>query len=201
MHFDFIDIGTCDFDTSINNLLNENSGKTALLVEPIKMYLDNLPSLKNTLKVNVAISNHKSRAKVFYLDEEIISKYNLPWYLRGCNSLHVIHKAVLYYLNDLNLSTDIVKSHEVDVITFQDLLNIYDIQSIGQLKIDTEGLDHLILPFVLEKIEIGFEVNTIIFEYQEMFHNTNDLDKLIHLFEKNGYKRIYISELDIGLSK
>ena len=200
MHFDFVDIGTCDFETSADEVI-KSDGKTALLVEPLKFYLDNLPVHKNILKVNVAVSNVNSTATIFYLDEKTILKYDLPPWLRGCSSLNNIHPAAEHHLKEKNLSTDLVLKKDIKVITFFDLCETYDIQSIGQIKIDTEGYDHIILSSVLKKIKNGLDIKTIIFEYQEFFQNTKFLDSLILLFEKEGYKKFRETNIDMRLEK
>ena len=49
-HFDFIDIGTSDFDYTI-----PNNNQFGIYVEPIKYYIDKIPNYPNTIKLQVAI--------------------------------------------------------------------------------------------------------------------------------------------------
>jgi len=54
MKYDYVDIGSCDFDTAYDVA---KSGDRVLLVEPIKYYLDRIPDRENQVKANVAISS------------------------------------------------------------------------------------------------------------------------------------------------
>ncbi len=54
MHYDFVEIGTCDFDTEIEKANNNTIG---LSVEPVPFYFNNLPDRKKCKKVNAAVSN------------------------------------------------------------------------------------------------------------------------------------------------
>ena len=48
-HFNFVEIGTSDFDTEIQKAGDSDVG---LSVEPLKKYLDRLPNKPNCVKVN-----------------------------------------------------------------------------------------------------------------------------------------------------
>ena len=58
MKFDFVEIGTSDFDT---NLDKRKKGQKILLVEPVKYYLDKLPNGEGIFKNNCAISDKSGR--------------------------------------------------------------------------------------------------------------------------------------------
>ena len=81
-NFDFVDIGTSDFDTSVDFL---KPGQKVLLVEPLKYYLDRLPDGPGIFKANYAISTKIRTGYMFYVEEELIHKYGLPNWIRGCN--------------------------------------------------------------------------------------------------------------------
>lgn len=53
--YDFIEIGTADFDTLIETADNTVRGLT---IEPLNYYLKRLPCRKNIIKINAAISNY-----------------------------------------------------------------------------------------------------------------------------------------------
>jgi hypothetical protein len=109
MHYDFIEIGTSDFRTLIQTCKDNETG---LSIEPIKMYLDNLPDKPNVTKVNCAISNVNSTIEVFYVKPEDIIKFNLPNWVRGCNSINKPHPTVLNLLGDKHdsiITKEIVK--------------------------------------------------------------------------------------------
>jgi hypothetical protein len=200
MRFDFVDIGTCDFNTSASEVLKDDRAKV-LLIEPLKFYLDRLPVHDNILKSNVAIGNQRGVASVFYLEEKTIVEYNLPDWLKGCSTLGRPHWLAIDNLNQKGLSHDLIKQQQINIVTFKDLCEVFDIQSIGKLTIDTEGHDHLILPDVYEKVISGFDIKTIIFEYQPYMGNTDQLDELSLKFEAVGYKKSWPTTMDVRLDK
>ena len=185
MHYDFVDIGTCDFDLSVNPLNNHN---TALLVEPLKYYLDKIPDHPLIVKDNVGISNEPGVGKIYFLPEDIIVNNKLPDYLRGCSSLNALHPTVLSKLQQYKLSEDLIQSTIVNVITFDELCLKHNITSIGKLKIDTEGHEQYILPSVLKKVNEGMIINSIKFENQHLIGNKQFVDSLIPQFESARYK-------------
>jgi hypothetical protein len=200
MRFEFVDIGTCDFNTSADEVFKNDSAKV-LLVEPLKFYLDRLPVHDNILKTNVAIGNQRGVATVFYLEEQTIVEYNLPDWLKGCSTVGRPHWLAVDNLNQKGLSHDLIKQQQINIVTFKDLCEVFDIQSIGKLTIDTEGHDHLILPDVYEKVISGFDIKTIIFEYQPYMENTAQLDDLSLKFEALGYKKSWPTTMDVRLDK
>ena len=52
MILDYIEIGTSDFDTLV-----QNTDLTGLSIDPLKIYLDALPNKVNNIKINAAISD------------------------------------------------------------------------------------------------------------------------------------------------
>jgi FkbM family methyltransferase len=161
MHYDFIEVGTSDFRTLIQTCKDNEIG---LSIEPIKMYLDSLPDKPNVTKVNCAISNINGTIDVYYVKPEDIIKYNLPNWVRGCNSINKPHPTVLNLLGDKHDS--VITKEVVQVINWSRLVDIYKIESIKYLKIDTEGHDGLILDDYYNTCLSNVELlaNTIIFE-------------------------------------
>ena len=200
MHYKYVDIGTSDFDTSLA-FINQDNIENILLVEPLSYYLNKLPVFPNVIKDNVAVSNSSGKVKVYFLPDDVISKYNLPWWLRGCNKINLRHILVEKNLIEHNLSLDLVESVDVDVITFDMLCQRHNISSIDSLKIDTEGHEEFILPDVLGKVKQGFLINNIKFENQSYLGNKPFLNNLRNEFIKNGYRLVQQTEMDIVLSK
>ena len=200
MHYDFVDIGTSDFDTSIDKL-DQSNLLNILLVEPLTHYLEALPNYPNVIKDNVGISNKHSNVKIFYLPEEVIRLHQLSWWLRGCSSIETKHPAVVTELNRKNLSLDLIKVKNIDVITFDMLCKKHSIDSIGYLKIDTEGHEQYILPDVFEKVKNGFVINNIKFENQEYLGNKKFLDYLRDQFIQIGYELVAQTDADIIIKK
>jgi FkbM family methyltransferase len=200
MHYKYVDIGTSDFDTCLD-FVNSNNIENILLVEPIFYYLNKLPTYPNVIKDNVAISNTTGKLKVYFLPEDIISNYNFPQWLRGCNTINTRHPTVDRHLTDNNISLDLVESTDVDVITFDMLCQKHNIESIDSLKIDTEGHEEFILPDVLGKVKQGFLINNIKFENQSYLGNKPFLNNLRNEFIKNGYRLVEQTDQDVVLSK
>ena len=96
MRYDFIEIGTSDFDT----LLQESTDELGLSIEPLKIYLDNLPNKDNVIKVNCAISDKDGLVDVYWIDPKDIEIYNLPGWLKGCNSIIEPHPSTVKELKD-----------------------------------------------------------------------------------------------------
>jgi FkbM family methyltransferase len=200
MKFDFVDIGTCDFNTSADEVIKNPNAKV-LLIEPLKFYLDRLPNHDNILKANIAIGERRDTVSIFYIEEKVINEYKLPDWLKGCNSLGRPHWLATSNLEQRGLDHNLIKKHNIDMITFSDLCERFDLQSIGRLTIDTEGYDHLILPEVYKMVSKGFKIDTIIFEYQPYMGNTAILDIMAKRFEELGYKKTWPTTMDVRLDK
>lgn len=184
MHYDFIEVGTSDFRTLIQTC---NDKEIGLSIEPIQMYLDGLPDKPNVTKVNCAISNINGTIDVYYVKPEDIVKYNLPNWVRGCNSINKPHPTVLNLLGDKHDS--VITKEVVQVINWARLVDIYKIESIKYLKIDTEGHDGLILDDYYNTCLNNTKLlaNTIIFENNilaDVELNNSVINKFINL----GYK-------------
>ena len=180
--FEFIEVGTSDFESLAIDLPN----KKGLLIEPIKQYLDNLPNNINHIKANYALTDRGGETKVFYVKPEDIIKYNLPNWVRGCNSINEPHPTVKELLgsnHDNIISIDIIKC-----ITWENLIKEFNIESIDYLKIDTEGHDCLILKEYLKvcKLNPNLLANTIFFE-NNVLSNKDEVLDVINEFKLLGY--------------
>lgn len=140
--YDFIEIGTSDFDTEIEKM----DSKYGISIEPIKYYLDKLPNKQHCIKRNIAISNYSGTCCVYYLSEKTIQTYGFPYYVRGCNSINSYHKTVTKLCNDKNLKIEeISEKEEIPVQTLVQTMDEMNIEGVYYLKIDTEGHDTSIL--------------------------------------------------------
>ena len=199
MHYDYVDIGTSDFEHS-GELKNNVK---VLLVEPLKCYYDNLPSNENAIKANYAVSNFNGSIEIYYIDPIDIKKYNLPNFLKGCNSIINKHNTALYELKKNNLE-HLYKCETVNVITLKQLFLQYEVSSITNLKIDVEGHDHIILVQALKFVEDTFSINTIQFEYflfNDYFNNVKDINLLLPQFNKFGYSWYMLDKTNMKLYK
>jgi len=179
-HYNFIEIGTSNFDTLIQKASNTTVG---LSVEPMTHYLEQLPNKDQVTKVNcaVAFDNTEADVEIYFIPESVIKENNLSHWLVGCNSINGYHPAH--------------KGHEQLVITktikqipISKLFDNNNVTSLDLLKIDTEGGDSKILthlfPYIKEKNiypkKIQFETNKLTPE--------NEINSVILLYESVGYK-------------
>ena len=75
--YDFIEIGTSNFDTLIQSADDNTKG---ISVDAVKYYIDSLPNKLNVKKINVAISNINSFLDVYYIPEKTIEYHKLPYW-------------------------------------------------------------------------------------------------------------------------
>ena len=164
--YDFVEIGTSDFDT----LIQKWPTKRGMCIEPLQLYLDNLPDITNITKLNAAIVADESIEEIecYYVHPTTISKNRLPGFLRGCNSVGAPHDfhvacpmtAKVWHaaspkerlkLPSINLiDSGLVTVKKVPALTFEKLINKFSIKHIRYLKTDTEGMCPKILNSVLD---------------------------------------------------
>jgi FkbM family methyltransferase len=197
MRYDYVDIGTCDFDTAHDIA---QPGERVLLVEPVQYYLDRIADRELQTKANVAVSAASGRVPVYYLPDVSIHLFDLPSWTRGCNSIGNRHPTVDHLLQQRNLPLNLVNKTEVEVITFRELCARYQITEINKLKIDTEGHETFILPTVLEMVKEGMYIEEIKFENQEVLGNKPFLDILAQEFVKlDFYEITEVTDMDTTL--
>lgn len=139
MKYDFIEIGTSNFDTLIQSADDNIVG---LSIEPIKYYLDQLPNKTNVQKLNIAVSRSDKNEvlDVYFVPELVIVNHGLPDWLRGCNSVGQYH----FQHTKLGI-THLVVKHSVPVVSIDKIFDEYDVSELDYLKIDTEGSDCAIM--------------------------------------------------------
>jgi len=182
--YDFIEIGTSDFNT----LLQTSKNEFGISIEPVKHQLDNLPKKPNVKKINCAISldNTNKKSKIFYLEDNVIQKYNLPKWIRGCNSLNGFHLKHREYKVEKFVSID-----EIDEIPIAQLLIENNVRKIKFLKLDTEGGDCYILNHLkkyLESKSFDYYPTEILFETNLEINDINLVNKTLKEYKSIGYK-------------
>ena len=195
-HYDFIEIGTSDFDTLIETSDDETVG---LSIEPIKYYLDRLPERKNVKKLQVAISETDGFMDIYYIPLDKIEEYSLPFWVRGTNSINQPHPFAVKKIGK-EIYDSVVNIEKIPTLSWKTLVNQENIKSIGFLKIDTEGHDHIILNGYLELCESqpNLYAETIQFEYHPEISNIDELEKIINRFKNYSIER---NEMDVTLTK
>lgn len=184
-YFDFIEVGSADFETLIEKATDETRGIT---IEPLGDYFDKLPDRKNVIKVQAAISDKDATDLIYYVDGAKIKEHSLPEWTSGSNSLGQPHPYLtLFYGQEFYES--LVQTKEVKTITFQTLVDTYNVQKIGYLKIDTEGHDHVVLKSYLDACEKNPSLlaETIQCEYDKLVSNIDEMNIVLKEFEKHYY--------------
>ena len=187
MFYDFIEIGTSDFETE----MEKNDNKIGISIEPVKYYLDRIPNKKNCIKLNLGISDYNGKCVVNYLSEQTIQKYDFESWARGCNSINSYHKTI----NNLCISKgiDIEKISDqdsVEVTTLYTLMNKLCISGVYYLKIDTEGHDSTILTKFYQELQDNIYLpHVILFESNELSSDAA-VNNIITLFKNIGYDLI-----------
>lgn len=184
MKYDFIEIGTSNFDTLIESADDTTVG---LSIEPIKYYLDQLPERANVKKLAVAVSrsNLCGFMQVYYVPERIIRARGLPEWLRGCNSVGDYHPKHLELM-----VRDLVQIDCVDVVPIGNIFDSYDVTELDYLKIDTEGADCEIMRHLhtfLSKEPITRYPKKILFETNELA-NPGEVEMVKAEFITLGYR-------------
>jgi autotransporter strand-loop-strand O-heptosyltransferase len=193
-HYDFIEIGTSDFDTLIETS-NENT--VGISIEPIKYYINRLPDKQNIIKVQAALSTTDGEVDVYYIEDSKIEENNLPWWVRGSNSINNPHPFAIKELGE-ELYNSLVTIEKVPTISWKTLIGTYNIGSVDYLKIDTEGHDHIIFRDFLDYCkEHSFPIpSKITLEYHDGVSNKVEIDKLVS--ELSGYQIIkHISDVTL----
>ena len=185
--YDFIEIGTSDFETEIE----KKDNKVGISVEPIQYYLDRIPDKKNCIKLNIGISNYNGTCIVNYLSEETMQKYNFPSWVRGCNSINSYHTQVsdLCKKKGINIET-ISEKQSIGVMTLHQLMENMCVSGVYFLKIDTEGHDTVILKKFHEDIQNTMMLPHVIQFESNVLSSVKDVDHIIHAFSQKGYDLI-----------
>ncbi|MBH0619375.1 hypothetical protein I3A86_25110, partial [Salmonella enterica] len=103
--FDFIEIGTSDFDALIQVADEKTIG---LSIDAVPAYLDRLPSQAGCIKLNAGISDRDGETEVFFVSPHAIRAHGLPDWVRGCSTIGRPHPTVLALLDAMKLPLAIV---------------------------------------------------------------------------------------------
>jgi hypothetical protein len=134
--YDFIEIGTSDFETLLQTT---PEGSIGLSVDANKIYLDRLPVKPSVIKVNTAVSDKigARNLPLYFVSHGNITQHKLPDWLRGCSQVGVPHALLISELKSRNLQ-HLMESRSVPVITFSELLYNYNASAVKYLKVDAE---------------------------------------------------------------
>lgn len=182
LNYNFIEIGTSNFETLIEKANDDTMG---ISVDAVKYYINQLPEKPNVKKINVGISNKKTILDVYYIPEKVIDENNLPNWFKGCNCIEKYHPLHIKH----NVS-HLCIIEPVKVIPCYELFYKNKVKNVNFLKIDTEGHDSVILKslyYYICYLPSIFYPQKILFESNEHTKKT-DVDEIIQLFCNLRYK-------------
>jgi FkbM family methyltransferase len=180
---DFIEIGTSDFDTIVQEV---DDTATGICVEPISYYINKLPNRPHVKKVNAAISLDDTEGFIdmYYIPGDVMDQYNLPQWLRGCNSVNK------YHLQHSDAIRQFVTIEKVPQLPISKLFADNNVVGVKHLKVDTEGADCQILDCLFRYL-IGKSTEyyplKITFESNELADQTH-VREVINAYMTIGYK-------------
>lgn len=141
MKYNFIEVGTSDFRT-LAHTVNGNG----ISIEPIKPYFDRLPEREGLIKLNCAISDKEEIVEAFFCDPDVITRWALPTWLRGCNSIIVPHPTVKNWCIENKFDYDkLVCKTMIQTHTLESIFKEHEVEEVDFLKVDTEGHDYYIM--------------------------------------------------------
>lgn len=160
MKYDFVEIGTSDFDALIETATDTTRG---ISIEPIQYYLDRLPNPAGVIKLCCAVSTTARPAmlEMYYVPDSAIQEHALPAWLRGCNSIGD------YHLQHRQLGIQhLVRITHVPAYPLASIFEQHQVTELDLLKIDTEGQDADILLSLAYSSSV--RPSKIIFESNEL---------------------------------
>jgi hypothetical protein len=185
--YDYVEIGTCDWDV----LSMTKPSLKGIIVEPIKMYINNIPHNPNVAKVNCAISTENKMGNMFYIPPDVIEENNIVNCFRGMNKLNEPHMGAVS-----NNLLPFCKQEECEVITYFELLRRHNITYVDFLKTDTEGHDCAIINNILDNLHLFPEYilpRYIFFENNGLTPLQTRIDTIDRLY-RLGYVHIYTED-------
>ena len=199
--FDLIVIGACHgfwLEDEVKKCTNK-----VLLVEPVEYNFDQLKNrfknYNNIIFENIAIGEKNESVDFFHVLESSIGKLKKHW-ASGIGSFskeHILnHRTKRFQITEKD-----IKCISIKAITFDKLIEKYNIKYINKLIIDTEGFDYKIIKSInFKKIfikEIMFEKKHL----SKTFQVDNKLDEIKNFLSEENYKLFDISDENILAKK
>ena len=191
--YDFVEIGTSDWDTLIEKA---DDSKIGVSIEPFQIYLDKLPDRKNVTKICAAISDEEGEVDIHYIPQENIEKYRLPSWVKGTPRLYERHPFVLKLLaneaedNPLEKAIDpdnIYAKMTIKVRRLKSIIDQFNIKFIKILKIDTEGMDGRILLDYFRCCEHGGYPFPFCVQYEHVLLSSKERLYILSEAQRFGY--------------
>lgn len=187
MKYDFIEIGTCDYDTLLESATPEQRG---ISVEPIKLYLDRLPSKANVIKINAAITAEDGIVDLFWVEPHNQHAHGLE-FTKGWGTIITPHH--WHTEADMMLRTGMLSKHSIEALSWKTLCVRYSVSSVDYVKIDTEGHDCVIVQSILSSeihpLKIRFEKSHC--KEEEIIETTTALLAAGYVLKEDGEDMVW----------
>jgi hypothetical protein len=183
MKYDFVEVGSCDFNTLHQTCYDWQNGIT---IDVVQGYLDNLPDKSNVKKICAAVSDSAGDSFLFTVSEETIERYELPSWARGCSSIDIPNPPLLEELRKRNIE-HLYEKLPIQKVPISEILETNQVTQIGIFKTDLEGHDLDVVEALIDYGKVFPEV--IIFEYRADFNDDrrDQLNSITRKLESNGY--------------
>lgn len=145
-NFGLVVIGA-HFGVWLDNKINEHKANNILLIEPVpynyKILVDKYLEYKNISICTKAVFSENKIKNFYFVKEDSIHKLGKHW-ASGIGSFDKQH--ILNHKNKrFKIAEDDIEKIEIEFITFNNLVDKYEIKSIDSLQIDVEGAEFEIL--------------------------------------------------------
>jgi hypothetical protein len=171
-----VEIGTSNFDTIIQEMARSDPIATGLSADAMQLYINQLPNLTCWRKLAAAVVGWTDDIPLsvmittYFINPNDIVQYNLPEWLRGCNSVGRPHATGFSELKKRKL-LHLMQNISVPVVSVEQLLDDNGICRMKQFKVDVEGFDgELLVAFskwVLKKNRTCY-ADTVSGEFNEL---------------------------------
>ena len=187
--FFFIQIGANDgiLHDPINYYINKYKWK-GIFVEPVNQYFDKLKKTyaknEGLFFENSAISDHNEKKKIYKVKED--TKHVANWY-QGIASFD--KNSLLRHKYAFPEIEKFIEEQTVDCVTFQYLINKYDVKKIDFLCIDVEGYEMVIIK---QLPALNIKPKVIYYEHKHMSKTQKRecksfLSSLGYIFKRSSY--------------
>tara|TARA_Y100000817_G_scaffold139563_1_gene109450 strand:- start:831 stop:1445 length:615 start_codon:yes stop_codon:yes gene_type:complete len=183
--------------------ISKYKGKKILLVEPVhynyKILEEKFSTDNNIIICTNAIFSENKKEKFYFIKKSSIHKLNKHW-ASGIGSFDKQH-ILNHRSKRFNVQNDDIEEQIIDFITFDNLLEKYQIKFIDKLQIDVEGAEFEILNSIdFKKIDI----KNIKFEskhFDGTFKEGPKLEKIKNKLKLNGYDLTQLDKENILATK
>ena len=195
MNFGLVVLGA-HFGFWLTDLIQKYKSDNILLVEPVpynyRILKEKYGAFQNFYTCTNAIYSSNKTDFFYYVKEDSISKLGKHWasQIGSFNKQHILdHKSKRFKIEESDIAREKIK-----FITFDDLINLYKIDSIDKLQIDVEGSEYEILKSInFDRIQI----NSILFETKHFDGTFKEAEKLKEIKSKLIKNNYNLKQIDL----